>query len=126
MDWRIFSTMQVFMQSLLVVLRQQLQSHSILACCLFSYHADVEDITQKTGNYKKFSVFVQMLTSALAQRSESVFVDLLTYTDLEMLKARRAGATPIGELVFILHACLTLLRCLLACSNNVAVARHID
>jgi hypothetical protein len=65
--------------------------------CLLELHADVEDITQKTGNYKKFSVFVQMLTSALAQRSESVFVDLLTYTDLEMLKARRAGATPTGE-----------------------------
>jgi hypothetical protein len=38
-----------------------------------------------------------MLTSALAQRSESAFVDLLTYTDLEMLKARRAGAMPTGE-----------------------------
>jgi hypothetical protein len=58
---------------------------------------DVEDITQKTGNYKKFSVFVQMLTNALAQRSESVFVDLLNNTDLEILKARRAGATPTGE-----------------------------
>jgi hypothetical protein len=81
------------------VVRQQ--NSCILKVMLDRYvlecRADVEDITQKTGNYKKFSVFVQMLTSALAQRSESVFVDLLTYTDLEMLKARRAGATPTGE-----------------------------
>lgn len=54
----------------------------------------VEDITHKTGSFKKFGVFVHMLCSALAQRSESVFVDLLTYADLEVLKARRTGAAP--------------------------------
>ncbi|KAG5192087.1 hypothetical protein JKP88DRAFT_284635 [Tribonema minus] len=51
----------------------------------------VEDISRKTGNFKRFEVFVQMLSTALAQRSDSVFVDLLTYADLEALKARRAG-----------------------------------
>lgn len=32
-----------------------------------------------------------MLLSAVKQASESVFVDLLTYQDLEVLKARKAG-----------------------------------
>lgn len=53
---------------------------------------DIEDITSKTGNFKKFPVFVRMLLSGLQQGSDSVFVDLLTYADLEMLKARRERA----------------------------------
>ena len=35
--------------------------------------ADTEDISAKTGNYKKFAVFVRMLLSAIRQESESVF-----------------------------------------------------
>ncbi len=54
--------------------------------------ADIEDITAKTGNYKRFPVFIKMLLSALKQASDSVFVDLLTYADLEALKARKAAA----------------------------------
>lgn len=49
---------------------------------LLAPFADVEEITHKTGNFKKFAVFVRMLLSALQQRSDSVFVDLLTYSDL--------------------------------------------
>ncbi|CAN0417713.1 unnamed protein product, partial [Phaeothamnion confervicola] len=45
----------------------------------------VEDITHKTGSFKKFGVFVQMLCTALAGNSDSVFVDLLTYRDLVRL-----------------------------------------
>lgn len=48
----------------------------------------LEDITRKTGNFKKFSLFVKMLSTALLNKSDSVFVDLLTFTDLEMLKSR--------------------------------------
>eukprot|EP00904_Undaria_pinnatifida_P012913 jgi/Undpi1/8752/HiC_scaffold_25.g11214.m1 len=51
----------------------------------------VEGITQKTGSAKKFPVFVKMLLTALGHGSDSVFIDLLTYADLEVLKARRAG-----------------------------------
>jgi len=56
----------------------------------------VEDITAKTGNFKKFAVFVRMLASALKQASDAVFVDLLTPQDLELLKSKRAGAAPPG------------------------------
>jgi len=56
----------------------------------------IEDITGKTGNFKKYPVFVKMLLSAITEESESVFVDLLTYADLEMLKNRkgRSQAAP--------------------------------
>lgn len=51
----------------------------------------IEEVTQKTGNFKKFSVFVKMLCTSLTrdQRSETVFADLLTYSDLEMLRSRQ-------------------------------------
>ena len=61
---------------------------SLLLC------ADVEDITAKTGNFKKYAVFVKMLLAALRQGSDSVFVDLLTYADLEMLKSKRGPHHP--------------------------------
>lgn len=54
--------------------------------------ADIEEITQRTHNFKSFPVFVRMLITALRQESDSVFVDLLTYGDLELLKSQRAGA----------------------------------
>lgn len=47
------------------------------------------EITSKTGNFKSYGVFVKMLMSALRRTSDSVCVDLLTYSDLEVLKAKR-------------------------------------
>ncbi len=55
------------------------------------HSADIEDISAKTGNYKKFAVFVRMLASAIRQESDSVFVDLLTYADLETLKSKKGA-----------------------------------
>ena len=46
----------------------------------------VEDITQKAGCAKKFSVFFQMLVSAFKSSSSEVFIDLLTLGDLMKLK----------------------------------------
>ncbi|KAF0751049.1 hypothetical protein AaE_006519, partial [Aphanomyces astaci] len=42
----------------------------------------IEELTKKTGNFKRFYTFVNMLMSALQHKSESVFIDLLTYSDL--------------------------------------------
>eukprot|EP00898_Chlorokybus_atmophyticus_P005494 jgi/Chlat1/5946/Chrsp4S06418 len=50
----------------------------------------IEDITGKTGNFKKFSVFVRMLLSAMTEQSDAVCLDLLTYHDLELLKHRKS------------------------------------
>lgn len=44
--------------------------------------AYIENITNKTGSFKKFAVFVKMLMGALRQQSDTVFLDLLTYADL--------------------------------------------
>eukprot|EP01031_Cornospumella_fuschlensis_P028495 gene28495-34401_t len=51
----------------------------------------IEEITHKAGNFKKFSLFVKMLSSAFQKTNESIFVDLLTFSDLEILKARKTG-----------------------------------
>ncbi|XP_060113499.1 centrosomal protein CCDC61 isoform X1 [Heteronotia binoei] len=56
--------------------------------------AFVEDLTHKTGNFKQFGIFCSMLESALTQSSESVTLDLLTYSDLESLRSRKAGVGP--------------------------------
>ncbi len=53
----------------------------------------VEDIAQKTGSFKKFPVFVKMLATAVRQENESVYIDILTAQDLELLKSRKAGNT---------------------------------
>ncbi|XP_042637173.1 centrosomal protein CCDC61 [Orycteropus afer afer] len=54
----------------------------------------IEDLTHKTGNFKQFDIFCNMLESALTQSSESVTLDLLTYTDLESLRNRKMGGRP--------------------------------
>ncbi|EMP25216.1 Coiled-coil domain-containing protein 61 [Chelonia mydas] len=56
--------------------------------------AFIEDLTHKTGNFKQFGIFCSMLESALSQSSESVTLDLLTYTDLEALRSRKIGVGP--------------------------------
>uniref|UniRef100_UPI00398F553C centrosomal protein CCDC61 n=1 Tax=Pristiophorus japonicus TaxID=55135 RepID=UPI00398F553C len=52
----------------------------------------IEDVTHKTGNFKQFSIFCNMLESAITKSSESVTLDLLTYSDLELLRNRKTGA----------------------------------
>ncbi|XP_078287205.1 centrosomal protein CCDC61 isoform X2 [Rhinoraja longicauda] len=51
----------------------------------------IEDVTHKTGNFKQFSIFCNMLESAITKNSESVTLDLLTYSDLELLRNRKTG-----------------------------------
>nr|CAH7738249.1 unnamed protein product [Callosobruchus chinensis] len=49
----------------------------------------IENLTQKTGNFKQFDVFVAMIKSGLLRTSESVSLDLLTFEDLELLRSRK-------------------------------------
>lgn len=51
----------------------------------------IEDITLKAGNFKKFTTFVKMVCSGFSKDNESVFMDILTGSDLETLKARKQG-----------------------------------
>jgi coiled-coil domain-containing protein 61 len=51
----------------------------------------IEEITHKAGNFKKFAVFSKMLSAAFTEAKDNVlYVDLLTSSDLEMLKARKS------------------------------------
>lgn len=49
----------------------------------------LEEITNKAGSFKSFEVFVKMLMSGLANETESVLVDLLSYKDLEMMRNKK-------------------------------------
>jgi len=50
----------------------------------------LEEITNKAGSYKSFEVFVKMLMSGLANESDNVLIDLLSYKDLEMMRNKKA------------------------------------
>ncbi|KAL1508159.1 hypothetical protein AB1Y20_004314 [Prymnesium parvum] len=49
----------------------------------------IEEVTKKTGNSKKFAVFLQMLQAAIEQQDNSVYLDVLTCSDLRALKHRK-------------------------------------
>ena len=46
----------------------------------------IENITKKTGSFKRYVVFLDMLTEAIKDAAEHVYVELLTYADLLALK----------------------------------------
>ena len=52
---------------------------------------DVEDLTRKTGNFKQFIIFVNMLETALIKNSDAVSLDLFTYGDLEQLRNKKTA-----------------------------------
>ncbi|XP_069738631.1 centrosomal protein CCDC61 [Phaenicophaeus curvirostris] len=56
--------------------------------------AYIEELTRRTGNFKEFGVFCSMLEAAVTQRSASVRLELLSFSDLESLRSRRAGSPP--------------------------------
>jgi hypothetical protein len=89
------------------------------------FFADIEEITRKTGNFKTFTVFVKMLRSAILQESDSVFVDLLTYQDLEMLKNK---FVPSRTRKIIVHYFPTFLPCSAheMCSCDLNIAFHLS
>ena len=46
----------------------------------------IEDLTKKTGSFKRYTVFLDMLTEAIKDSAEHVYIELLTYSDLIALK----------------------------------------
>ena len=51
----------------------------------------IQDLTRKTGNFKKFGVFVEMLLSTLENEGGPVMLDLLNSQDLKSLKGNVAS-----------------------------------
>jgi coiled-coil domain-containing protein 61 len=60
----------------------------------------IEDVTSKTGVPKKFADFVKMVLRSLkGQEGDSVYIDLLTYNDLEQLKSKRSGSSSTANVI---------------------------
>ncbi|KAJ1621179.1 hypothetical protein T492DRAFT_1149808 [Pavlovales sp. CCMP2436] len=59
--------------------------------------AYLEEITQKTGSFKRFGVFAQMLRSAAAGAADSLSLDILTAADLELLKTKRLRTPAVAD-----------------------------
>ena len=58
----------------------------------------IEEITNKAGNFKKFSVFIKMLVAALKrEQSDEVIIDLLTQEDLAQIKARKQNSASMAS-----------------------------
>lgn len=51
----------------------------------------IEELTHKTGNFKQFHIFCNMLESAVLENCQSVSLDLLTYEDLKILREKKLG-----------------------------------
>lgn len=60
-----------------------------MGCC----RTDLEEMSLKTGSFKKFPLFLKMLSTALSRSSDTVFLDLLTQGDLEILKQKKLQAS---------------------------------
>ena len=56
----------------------------------------IENITKKTGNSKKYATFVKMLFTVLDSTSETLDFEILTYADVQRLRARQAGGRSQG------------------------------
>uniref|UniRef100_A0A8C5TLM7 Coiled-coil domain containing 61 n=1 Tax=Malurus cyaneus samueli TaxID=2593467 RepID=A0A8C5TLM7_9PASS len=73
-------------------LRVEVEAHGTADLWRGEFDASfIEDLTRKTGNFKQFGIFCSMLESALTQSSESVSLELLTYSDLETLHSWKVG-----------------------------------
>ena len=73
-------------------------------------NTDVENMTHKTGNFKRFAVFHKMLVTALTKDSSSVYVDLLTFADVERLRHEKEVRSPFDIAVdqhYFVHSLTT-------------------
>ena len=65
--------------------------------------AFIEEVTRKTGNSKRFAVYLRMLQAALDESSRTVHLELVSHSQMEALKARRTpDSKPDSPLYLIL------------------------
>ncbi|KAI8809916.1 hypothetical protein BJ742DRAFT_215597 [Cladochytrium replicatum] len=57
----------------------------------------IEEITKKTGNFKRFPTFVDMLATSIKQEDENLHLELLTLRDIEALKRGNTGSIVAEE-----------------------------
>jgi len=54
----------------------------------------IENLTRKTGHFKKFGVFARMLKNALRQTNDSLAIRILDCRDIEEWKAKLMQKSP--------------------------------
>ena len=87
MEWEIYFTMLLYSSTLHPPSSPSSSSSSFV---IISFLV-LEEITHQAGNFKKYNIFVKMLITAFSQESKNVYIDLLTYNDLQNLRARKLG-----------------------------------
>ncbi|KAI9095926.1 hypothetical protein DFS34DRAFT_168309 [Phlyctochytrium arcticum] len=92
----------------------------------------IEDITRKTGNFKRFSVFVRMLLSAVNQSTDTVKLAFVSAKDIQALsKVKQVPQPDEDKLYMILTYAVAFDRVhyplpLVASTQATSVAREID
>lgn len=61
----------------------------------------IEDLTAKTGNFKKFQVFTKMLVSGLEKTSQSVIIDIITKEEFDKIRQEPRSSKDL-KLLFIM------------------------
>lgn len=54
----------------------------------------IENVTRKAKNFKKYSTFVTMICHALQKKSETVQMEFLTRTQIELVFGKKQLAPP--------------------------------
>lgn len=67
----------------------------------------IEEVTRKTGNYKRFPVYIKMLLAAMDGSSKSVLLELVSHQQMDALRAKKrsqpsSSSRPDSRLYLIL------------------------
>ena len=82
-------TLNTYSDSLRISVEEKLTGNTWKADFTAKY---IEDIAQKTGTFQSFGNFSKLVLAALRQDNESIYIDVLTPRDLELLKSRKGGS----------------------------------
>jgi coiled-coil domain-containing protein 61 len=67
----------------------------------------IEEVTRKTGNFKRFAVFLRMITAAIDGSSRSVLLELISQAQMEALRSKKHSADAISHSPARLYLILT-------------------
>ena len=67
----------------------------------------IEEVTRKTGNFKRFAVFLRMVTAAIDGSSRSVLLELISQAQMEALRSKKHSADAVSHSPARLYLILT-------------------
>lgn len=62
----------------------------------------IEEVTRKTGNFKRFPVYLRMLQGAMDESSQSVQLELVSQSQMEALRARRQPESTCDSRLYLI------------------------